>query len=253
MDAPGSKRKLLLVLAHPDDESMGNGTTIARHRETGVEVHLVCATRGGAGWGGLPAGRRREELPAIRGSELERAAAVLGLSSVTLWDYPDGGVARCDRAEITRRIGRVIEQVAPDLIVGWGPDGGYGHPDHIAVGACTDAAAGTVAPEVPLYHMAHDAQTAAEYRRAFDLAGADGNSLPLRWHRRVSVVFRPREQELRTKADAIACHESQLQPWLVRTLTRPEVLHLFGSEGYLRVGAEPAGRTLTGGRFPELA
>lgn len=252
MDARAPNRKLLLVLAHPDDESMGNGSMIARHRGAGVQVHLVCATRGGAGWSGLPAGRRREELPAIRTSELGRAAEVLGLASIALWDYPDGGVAGCDQVEMSRRIGRVIEQVAPDVVVGWGPDGGYGHPDHIAVGAATDAAVAVVAPGVPLYHMAQDAHLAAEYRRAFDLAGADGDSLPLRWHRRISVVFQPNEQELRTKAAAIACHESQLQPWLADIITRPGILRLFGAEGYLRVGAEPAGSILRSGLFPEL-
>jgi LmbE family N-acetylglucosaminyl deacetylase len=252
MDAREPKRKVLLVLAHPDDESMGNGTMIARHRGAGVEVHLVCITRGGAGWGGLPAGRRPEELPGIRKEELGRAAEVLDLASVALWDYPDGAVADCDQAEISLRIGRVIEQVSPDVIVGWGHDGGYGHPDHIAVGACTDAAVAGVAAGLPLYHMAYDGHTAAQYRRAFELAGANGDSLPLRWHPRVSVVFQPTEEELRTKAAAIACHKSQLQPWLVNTITRPEVLRLFGAEGYIRVGAEPAGAILRRGLFPEL-
>jgi LmbE family N-acetylglucosaminyl deacetylase len=108
-------RKLMLVLAHPDDESWGNGATIARHVAAGVEVHLVCVSRGGAGWGGLPSGRRREELPEIRAHELKRATEILGLVSVTLWDYPDGGLAGCDRAQLTRRIRAEIERLAPAL------------------------------------------------------------------------------------------------------------------------------------------
>ena len=63
---------------------MGNGTAIARHAAAGVEVLLLCMTRGGAGWGGLPVGRRPEELPEIRTTELERAGKRLRLASVSL-------------------------------------------------------------------------------------------------------------------------------------------------------------------------
>src|ERR1700680_3691195 len=88
--------RMLFVFAHPDDESMGTGGTIARHVRAGVEGHLLCLTRGGAGWGGRPPGRRPEELPEIRTEELHRAAQVFGLASVEVWDYPDGGVPSCN-------------------------------------------------------------------------------------------------------------------------------------------------------------
>jgi len=246
-------RRLLFVLAHPDDESMGNGVTIGRHARAGVEVHLVCATRGGAGWWGLPVGTKRQELPAVRTRELDLAAGVLGVTSAAVWEYPDGGVARSDMDEITRRIGAEIERVAPDLIVGWGPDGGYGHPDHIAVGACTAAAAGSVAPDLPLYHMALNARLARDAKRAFDLAGANGSGLPLHWRTRVSVVFEPTEDELEIKGRAIRCHASQLQPWLATISRRPDLLRLIGSEAYLRVGHDGAERILRDGLFPDLA
>src|SRR2546429_6184538 len=111
--------RLLLVLAHPDDESMGNGTMVARHVAAGCEVHLVCATRGGAGWTGRPAGRRPEELTEIRAEELARAAEVLSVASVDLWDYPDGGVAGCDQDEIAERIRRAVERGQPGVVGGW--------------------------------------------------------------------------------------------------------------------------------------
>ncbi len=250
MREPRSGRRLLFVLAHPDDESMGSGATIARHVCAGVEVHLVCATRGGLGWGGLPAGRRPEELPEIRTQELRRAAGVLGLASATVWDYPDGGVAGCRQDEIVGRIGQVVEELAPDVVVGWGPDGGYGHPDHVAIGACTDAAVARVAPQVPLYHMAVSQRLVADYRAAFALAGVH-DELPLRAHEHVSLVFRPSPDELRAKAAAIACHESQLQPWLVTMLGRRDILERYGPEGYIRVGGERRDLELVKGLFPE--
>jgi hypothetical protein len=56
---------LLVVMAHPDDESMGTGGLILRHSRADVEVNLICATRGEKGWGGKPPGARREDLSRI--------------------------------------------------------------------------------------------------------------------------------------------------------------------------------------------
>src|ERR1700674_3589823 len=135
-----NKPGLLVVMAHPDDESMGCGGLILRHTRAGIPAHLICATRGEAGRGGKPLGAKKEDLGQIRTQELEEAGATLALSSVELWDYPDGGVDRCDRQEITQRIWERITTLRPKAVVGWGPDGAYGHPDHIAMGACTDTA-----------------------------------------------------------------------------------------------------------------
>jgi LmbE family N-acetylglucosaminyl deacetylase len=246
------RRRALFVLAHPDDESLANGCTIRRHSAAGVAVHLVCLTRGGAGWGGLPAGRRPDELPEIRAVELKRAAHRLGLASVQICDYPDGGVQICDQDEVADRIADSIRSVQPDLVVGWGPDGHYGHPDHVAAGAATDRAVTMVAPDLPLYHVALNAQIAADYRRGFELAGAGGDSLQMRWYDSVSLVFEPTDDELMAKREAIACHESQLQPWLLNTLAARSILRLFGAEGYIRVGAEGVERSMAAGLFPEL-
>src|SRR5438132_963874 len=115
-------------------------------------------TRGGLGWMGKPPGARPDDLTTIRSAELADAATVLGLAGVTLWDYPDGGVPDCDQEEITARLSDEITRVRPDAVVGWGPSGGYGHPDHISVGRCTDAAVAALAPrERPVqYHLVMD-------------------------------------------------------------------------------------------------
>src|SRR5450759_3609478 len=97
-------RWLLAVLAHPDDESMGAGGLIVRHTRNDVMVHFVCATRGEQGWGGKPPRARREDLGKIRTAEMEAAASALALAGVEIWDYPDGGVDKCDRTEITQQL-----------------------------------------------------------------------------------------------------------------------------------------------------
>ena len=233
--------RLLLVLAHPDDESMGNGTLIARAAARGVEVHLVCATRGGAGWNGLPEGRRPEELTAIRTEELAAAASVLGLAGVELWDYPDGGVPGCDQDEITARIASAVDRIDPTVVVGWGPDGGYGHPDHIAVGACTDRAlAGSGRPQ---YHMATDQGMADAFAELVRRQGIDPGSMKIAAQPHVDAVFEPDADELELVRRAVRCHASQLNAMFAPLVADTSLFFWLARNCYIRVAgdaAEPA-------------
>lgn len=242
---------VLFVLAHPDDESMGTGGTIARHVRAGVEVHLLCLTRGGAGWGGRPPGRRPDELPEIRTEELDLAAKVLRLASVELWDYPDGGLPSCNQDEITRRIREHVQSLRPSVVVGWSTDGVYFHPDHIACGACTDEAlAGT---GVPLYHFVVNAHAAAGYRRLISLSGHDPMDMKLCIWERTSVIFQFNPDEMDVKRRAIACHVSQLDAgW--ESVIRGEVeIRGLETECFIRVrDTNPADLVLDSDTFPEL-
>jgi len=136
------KLKLLAVLAHPDDESLGFGGTLAKYAATGVETYLVTATRGEAGrLGSL--GRTCDPLlvGSVREAELRAAALVLGIREVIILGYPDGAV---DQVSPTIAIGAIashIRRIQPDVIITFGADGGYGHPDHIAISQFTTAAA----------------------------------------------------------------------------------------------------------------
>jgi len=133
--------KLLAVLAHPDDESMSMGPTLAKYSAEGVETHLVCATRGERGWFGA-----EEQNPGlgalgqIRTLELQRAAETLGLRSVSFLDYIDGELDAANPAEAIGKIVTHIRKLKPQVVVTMSPDGGYGHPDHIAISQFTSAA-----------------------------------------------------------------------------------------------------------------
>lgn len=133
--------KLLAVFAHPDDESMGMGGTLAKYSAEGVETHLVCASRGEGGWSGPeeqdPGPQRVGE---IRTKELENAAAILGMKSLSFLGYRDGEVDRAVPVEIIGKIVTHIRRIQPQVIVTFPPDGGYGHPDHIAVSQFASAA-----------------------------------------------------------------------------------------------------------------
>jgi LmbE family N-acetylglucosaminyl deacetylase len=133
--------KLLAVFAHPDDESMGMGGTLAKYSAEGVETHLVCASRGERGWfGPEEQNPGLERLGQLRANELENAVRELGVKSLSFLDYIDGDVDKADHAEIISKIVTHIRRIQPQVVVTFPPDGNYGHPDHIAIGQFTSAA-----------------------------------------------------------------------------------------------------------------
>ena len=133
--------KLLALFAHPDDESMGMGGTLAKYSAEGVETHLVCASRGEVGWFG-PEGQYPgpERLGKLREAELRSAAGELGMTSLSFLGYTDGQVDQADPREATGRIVSHIRRIQPQVVVTFPHDGNYGHPDHIAIGQFTNAA-----------------------------------------------------------------------------------------------------------------
>ena len=135
------KLKLMAILAHPDDESLGFGGTLAKYAAEEVEIHLVTATRGERGrFGSLGKGADPVEVGRIREAELWAAAAVLGIRDVSILGYPDGAVDQIDAALAIRAIVRHIRRIRPHVVVTFGPEGAYGHPDHIAISQFTTAA-----------------------------------------------------------------------------------------------------------------
>jgi LmbE family N-acetylglucosaminyl deacetylase len=126
--------KLMCILAHPDDESLGMGGPLAKYAAEGIETYLVTATRGERGRFGEAAERPAPELVGrVREAELHAAAAELGVREVTLLGYQDGSLDCADPAEAQARIAAEIRRVRPHVVVTFGPEGGYGHPDHIAI------------------------------------------------------------------------------------------------------------------------
>jgi LmbE family N-acetylglucosaminyl deacetylase len=133
---PSQSRTLLAVFAHPDDEAMA-GPLLARYgREPGVAVYLVIATNGEKGvnsFANIPAG---DALAAVRVKEAACAASALGVKPPVLLGLPDGGLGDTRMlAQLAAKLGDLIRDLQPDAIVTWGPDGGYGHPDHRLVSA----------------------------------------------------------------------------------------------------------------------
>src|SRR6266704_1249805 len=113
-----NKLKLMCVLAHPDDESLGNGGTIAKYAAEGVETYLVTATRGERGWFGDESDDPGlEALGKIREAELLAAARALGIRQVDFLNYLDGDLDQAPPAEAVAKIVGYVRRVKPDVVV----------------------------------------------------------------------------------------------------------------------------------------
>ncbi len=136
-------RRMLLVLAHPDDESFGMAGTIARYVADGVEVSLICTTNGDVGTADPKFLEGYASIAEMRLAELKCASDTLRMTHVVPLGYRDSGMAgtpdndhpdclvAADLTEVIRRITQVIRELRPHVVVTFDPYGGYGHPDHI--------------------------------------------------------------------------------------------------------------------------
>ena len=136
---PSSARRLLGVFAHPDDEVFCAGGTMAWAAEAGAEVMIVSASRGEQGQIRDPTAATRRTLGAVREGELSAAAAELGVQRVQVLAYPDGGLLH-HRSSLGPAIAEIMRQFDPDTVITFGADGGYGHPDHVAISELTSEA-----------------------------------------------------------------------------------------------------------------
>lgn len=119
-------RSVLAVCAHPDDESFGLGAVLADAASQGSEVSVLCFTAGEASTLGVG----EEPLRQVRRREFEAAAAVLGLRSPRMLDYPDGQLSQVDLEELAGHVAAAAGQVGAAALLAFDLGGVTGHPDH---------------------------------------------------------------------------------------------------------------------------
>ena len=124
-------KKILLVFAHPDDESFAAAGTVAKYVKAGWKVDLICATRGEKGEVGPYEDTIPVSLGVIRQKELEKAAGILGISHVTFLDYTDGELVRLEYGELEDILYKKMEETVPDCVITFDTTGISNHPDHI--------------------------------------------------------------------------------------------------------------------------
>jgi LmbE family N-acetylglucosaminyl deacetylase len=147
-------RTILAVFAHPDDESLACGGTLARASDAGARVVLLCASRGEHGSISDGALVPDGDLGRVRVHELRNAGVVLGISEITILDHPDGDLRWANVPILHNEIVMLIKRCRPDAIITFGEDGLYWHLDHIGIHERTYTAVlslGEHAP--PLYYV----------------------------------------------------------------------------------------------------
>jgi LmbE family N-acetylglucosaminyl deacetylase len=260
--------RLLAVLAHPDDESLGFGGTLARYAAEGVESYLVTATRGERGrFGSLGKVCDPAEVGRAREAELRAAAAVLGIREVSILSYPDGAVDQVETTTAIRALVSHIRRIQPDVVVTFGPDGAYGHPDHIAISQFTSAAAicaadcayrvdGDAQQDSPphlvakLYYLAWrrskwDAYQAAFRRLTSMVDGIERQATP--WPDWAVTTTIDTSAFWPIVWKAVSCHKTQLSIYeRLEELTDEQQRALWGSQEFYR-----AHSSVNGGRRTE--
>jgi LmbE family N-acetylglucosaminyl deacetylase len=137
--------RLLCVFAHPDDEVFCVGGTVARWVASGGEAMVLSATRGEAGQIQDASAATRRTLGAVREHELHLACDELGVQWVECLDYLDGTLRDVGVMALAHDVAARIDNFRPDVVVTFGLDGGYEHPDHIAISAATTLACQLIA------------------------------------------------------------------------------------------------------------
>jgi LmbE family N-acetylglucosaminyl deacetylase len=130
---------ILVVSAHPDDETLFSGGTLAMYAKNGHDVYILETTRGEGGEAGEPRLTTRENLAAFREHEVRQAARILGVRDIFFLPYIDpymeiNGIARridAPLADFAAAIETYVQKIDPDLVITHGSNGEYGHPQHI--------------------------------------------------------------------------------------------------------------------------
>jgi LmbE family N-acetylglucosaminyl deacetylase len=246
------RNKLMCVLAHPDDESLGMGGVLAKYASEGVETYLVTATRGERG----RVGDKRESLSLdavgkIREAELLAAANVLSIQEVNFLGYIDGDLDQADPNVAIAKIVAHLRRVRPHVVITFGPEGAYGHPDHVAISQLTTAAIVCAADSsyeshqpfaahrvLKLYYMAWSQAKWTAFQAALrqikmNIDGVERRATP--WPDWAITTFIDTESHWPTVWRAVSCHQSQMS--IYHQLEHlPEEQHkaIWGSQEFYR-------------------
>src|SRR5438876_11546929 len=205
---PQTRRPILAVFAHPDDERV-IGPPLSRLAREGRETHLVIATDGSKGVRDFAHISAGPELAAARAREAQCAANRLGVRQLHLLGLPDGGLASFDAlGKLRSALVAVIDSLKPAAIITYGPEGGTGHPDHRLVG---DVVTQIVQAD-PRYYMNIDllyASLPTERLRTAPRASPTVNGMA---EALLTVRVPFEERDLAAGREEFACHRTQYAP-----------------------------------------
>jgi LmbE family N-acetylglucosaminyl deacetylase len=236
----------MCVAAHPDDECLGFGGTLARCAAEGVEVSLVVATRGERGrhGDGSEPHPGPEALGRIRESEVRAACDILGVRHLRFLDYLDAELDQADPAEASARIAAQIRELRPQVVVTFDPFGAYGHPDHIAISQLTLAAAiramSSEGPHVvqKLYYMVNTERRWSTYQSAFkalQMTVDGGVRASVAWPEWSVTTTVDAFDHWETVWRAVQCHRTQMAQYAgLSALTPEQHRAIWGTQEFYR-------------------
>ncbi|WP_201360438.1 PIG-L deacetylase family protein [Dictyobacter formicarum] len=248
-----SPLKLMCILAHPDDESLALGGTLAKYASEGVDTSLVVATRGERGWFSDWSSYPGEKaLGEIREQELRRACQALGVKHLDFLNYIDGDLDQVEESEAIYKIVSLLRQVRPQVVVTFGPEGLYGHPDHIAISQLTTSAVMCAAsPNYPyakeagthsvskLYYRVSPEAWFSQYMPIFGnlIMTIDGQERRATSWVNWSITTRvDATQYWKLVWQAIQCHQTQIPAKaILHNISEQEHQQLWGLQEYYRV------------------
>jgi len=219
---------LMAIFAHPDDEAFGTGGILSKYSHEGVAVHLVTATLGEAGDLANPDVKITVPMSIKREQELRSACKAYGPIKLHLLGYMDGQTATVPLTEAVYKIVKLIRQYKPQVVVTFGPEGIYGHFDHLVIHRWASAAVSLAASHEtwPMAGEAHQVtkfyyrvitqtqvdQMAETYGRDFVPMGG-GIPFPFIGYpdEQVTTMVDIRNY-LSHKIAGIRCHASQIDP-----------------------------------------
>jgi LmbE family N-acetylglucosaminyl deacetylase len=245
-------RTLVFVHAHPDDEALLTAGTMARAAREGNRVVLIVATDGGAGLASSTFG----DLGATRLAELQESAAILGVARTENLGYADSGLraevtegfAHAGRFTIAKAIAAICNDENADVLVGYDPSGGYGHPDHIQVHRAVRTAALLCQRTPQLYEATLPREPIAKAVRIAAAArltpsGFDPQEFASAWTPRAQITHRINVRDyLDQKKRSLQAHASQASAdgstrtlAVITRLPGPLTTLLLGTEYYVAV------------------
>jgi LmbE family N-acetylglucosaminyl deacetylase len=221
---------ILGIWAHPDDEAYLSAGVMAQAVRDGHRVVCVTATRGEEGswdedrW---PSDRMGE----IREAELLRSLEILGVGEHHWLDYRDG---TCDRVDVDEAVGKlvpIVEEVRPQTVLTFGPDGMTGHGDHKAVSRWAGQAfRGAAPPGASLYHAVYTQDWVDRFAARFQEFNVfmEAGTPPVVPRERLGIDFRLPDELVDLKVRALEAQESQIV----------YMLQAFGRETFVEGGRE---------------
>ncbi len=222
-----NKLSLLAIFAHPDDEAFGTGGTLTKYAHEGVDVHLIVATRGEVGSIVNPTITPIHPKSVLRERELRCASKHFGLKSLYMLGYMDGQTAIVPPSEAVYKIVKLIREIKPQVVLTFGPEGGYGHFDHLVVHrwamAAVELAAETdkwseVGPAHPVDKVYHRAMPHQQIEKMKEFSGRatvfmDGIPFPFTGYLMSEITTIINSQDyIETKLAGIRCYASQINP-----------------------------------------